>query len=150
MKIILLETITGLGKIGDEVTVKPGYARNFLLPKNKALTATKANMTIFEAKKAELEKTSKEAKKVAETIATSIEKVQAVMVERQASEVGHLYGSVKARDIQEALKTNGVEIERSQVQISEPIKELGEFNVKIALHSDVMSDLQVQVNRLTA
>lgn len=150
MKIILLETITGLGKIGDETTVKPGYARNFLLPKKKALTATKENKAIFEAKKAELEKASATAKSSAEKVATSIEKVQAVMVERQASEVGHLYGSVKARDIQEALKTSGVEIERSQVQISEPIKELGEFNIKIALHSEVISDLQVQVNRLTA
>jgi large subunit ribosomal protein L9 len=150
MKIILLETIVGLGDIGDEVTVKPGYARNYLLPCNKALTATKNNKAIFEAQKAELEKASKEAKKEAEKVATSIEKVQAVMVERQASEVGHLYGSVKARDIQEALKESGVEIERSQVQISEPIKELGEFNVKIALHSDVVSDLQVQVNRQTS
>lgn len=150
MDIILLETITGLGAMGDEVTVKPGYARNYLLPKNKALTATKANKAIFEARKADLEKSSKEAKAAAEKLATEVEKVQAVMVERQASETGHLYGSVKARDIQEALKANGVEIERSQVQISEPIKELGEFGIKIALHADVITDLQVQVNRLTA
>ncbi len=150
MKIILLETIAGLGKAGDEVIVKPGYARNFLLPQKKALAATKENQAIYEAQKAEIAKASKEAKKVAEVVATSIEKIQAVLVERQASEVGHLYGSVKARDIQQALKSNGVEIERNQVQISEPIKELGEFNVKIALHAEVVSSLQVQVNRLSA
>lgn len=146
MEIILLERIARLGNMGEKVTVKPGFARNFLIPQAKALPATKTNIEKFETKRAELEAKSMEAKQVAETVSASLEDVN-VTITRQASETGYLYGSIKARDIVDALAAQGKTIERSQVQIGEPIKEIGEYKVRVALHPEVIVRLGVNVER---
>lgn len=149
MEVILLERIARLGNMGEKVTVKPGFARNFLIPQAKALPATAKNLEKFEAKRAELEAQSQEAKTAAEAISASLEGVN-VTITRQASETGYLYGSIKARDIVDALEAEGKSIERSQVQIGEPIKEIGEYNVRVALHPEVIIRLGVNVERQSA
>lgn len=149
MQVILLERIAGLGNMGEEVVVKPGFARNFLLPQGKALPATKANQTVYEARRAELESDNETRKSQAEGLAAKLEGVK-VTIQRQASETGMLYGSVKSRDIAEAVTAQGVELARSAVQIGEPIKEVGEFTVKVALHPEVVETLTVNVERQSA
>lgn len=144
MQVILLERIARLGKMGETVDVKNGYARNFLLPQGKALPATEANKAKFDAQRAELEAKSEEARKAAESVASTLEEVT-VTVERQASETGMLYGSVKPADI--AAELEGVE--KSQVQIGEPMKELGEYQVRVALHPEVIVRVPVNVTRLS-
>ncbi|MEC8066994.1 MAG: 50S ribosomal protein L9 [Pseudomonadota bacterium] len=145
MQVILLERIARLGKMGETVDVKNGYARNFLLPQGKALPATKANQAKFEAQRKELEAASEAARKEAETLSAKFEEVS-VTVARQASETGMLYGSVKPADI--AAQLEGVE--KSQIQIGEPMKELGEYEVRLALHPEVIVRIPVHVERQTS
>jgi large subunit ribosomal protein L9 len=146
MQVILLERVEKLGQIGDVVTVKPGFARNFLLPRNKALRATNANKKIFEAQRAQLEadnlKRCDEAKSVAEKMNGLI-----VSLIRQAGEAGHLFGSVNARDIAASVTAQGFTITRGHVDLSDPIKNLGLFDVTVKLHPEVTATVTVNVAR---
>ena len=146
MQIILLERVEKLGQIGDVVTVKPGYARNFLLPRGKALRANKANLEKFETEKAELvaqnDKARGEAMKVAEKMEGT-----AVSIVRAASEMGQLFGSVNARDISAALVEAGHEIDRRQVVMDKAIKTLGLFDMRVKLHAEVSVDVTINIAR---
>ena len=143
MQIILLERVEKLGQIGDVVTVKPGYARNFLLPRGKALRANKANLERFENEKAELIAMNDKAKGEAMTQANNM-KDAAVSIVRAASEMGQLFGSVTARDISAALVDAGHQIDRNQVVMDKAIKTLGLFDMRVKLHAEV--DVTVTVN----
>jgi large subunit ribosomal protein L9 len=146
MDVILLERIENLGFMGDVVKVRPGYARNYLLPQHKALRKTDANMAYFETQKAELEARNLKRREEAEQVAERMGDVSLVLV-RQASEGGQLYGSVTARDIADSLKDEGYSVGRSQVQLNTPIKVLGVTEVKLSLHSEVSVTIPVTVAR---
>lgn len=146
MDIILLERIAKLGQMGDVVTVKSGYARNFLLPQGKALRANKANMAHFESRRADLEARNLERKSEAEAVAEKLSGNTYIAV-RSAGETGQLYGSVAARDIVAALGENGFTIGRSQVALQNPIKVIGLHTVVIALHPEVDADVIMNVAR---
>lgn len=146
MDVILLERISKLGQMGDTVTVKDGYARNFLLPQGKALRANKANMAYFETQRAQLEARNLERKKEAEAVAEKLNGNTYVAV-RSAGETGQLYGSVAARDIVATLDENGFTIGRSQVELRAPIKIIGLHTVTIALHPEVDSEIIMNVAR---
>jgi large subunit ribosomal protein L9 len=146
IEVILLERIERLGPMGQVVKVRPGFARNYLLPQKKALRATKANLELFEKQRAQLEAKSAVARKAAEALAAKIEGIKLVVI-RQASETGQLYGSVAARDVAEAAADVGHEIHRTQVQIDQPIKALGLFAVKVKLHPDVAIKVTINVAR---
>lgn len=145
MKVILTEKITKLGNIGDAVEVKTGYARNYLLPNNKAMRYTRENMALFEAKKAEIIARHENAKKAAESKVDAVKNAKLHMI-RQAGDTGQLYGSVSSRDIARMLKeVANVSIESAQVLLGSPIKSVGAFDTKIALHPDVVVDVKVYV-----
>lgn len=145
MKVILTEKITKLGNIGDTVEVKTGYARNYLLPNNKAMRFTKENVALFEAKKAELVARHEKAKADAESKVDVVKNAKLHMI-RQAGDTGQLYGSVSSRDIALALKEiAGVNVGSAQVMLGSPIKSVGVFDTKIALHPDVIVDVKVYV-----
>jgi large subunit ribosomal protein L9 len=146
IEVILLERIERLGPMGQVVKVKPGFARNYLLPQKKALRATKANRELFEKQRAELEAKNTALRAQAETTAATMENLKLVVI-RQASETGQLYGSVTARDVAEAAKEAKKPIERAMVQIDTPIKELGLFPVKIKLHPEVSVKITINVAR---
>ncbi|MFE0755877.1 50S ribosomal protein L9 [Inquilinus sp. NPDC058860] len=146
MEIILLERVEKLGQIGDVVKVKPGFARNYLLPQKKALRATKANLAVFEKQRAQIEANNLEAKGEAQTVAGRMDDVQIVVI-RQAGDTGQLYGSVSARDIAEALTEAGYTVSRGQVAIEQPIKTLGLEKVRIRLHPEVSVIVTVNVAR---
>ncbi len=147
MEIILLERIEKLGAIGDVVTVKDGYARNFLLPNKKALRSNKANLEIFEANRERLEKENAERRTEAEKDASSIEGTELVLI-RAASNTGQLYGSVTVRDIVKGLnEKEGSEIAKSMVVLEKPIKDLGMHDVKIRLHPEVVVTVKANVAR---
>ncbi len=146
MEVILLERVENLGQMGDVVSVKSGYARNYLLPQQKALRANDANKKIFENQRAELEARSLERKNDAESAAEKLNG-RAFVVIRQASEAGALYGSVTTRDIAEAASEDGVKIERAQVRIDKPLKTIGIFSVRVALHPDVSATIDVNIAR---
>jgi len=147
MKVILLERIEKLGNLGDVVTVKDGYARNYLLPQGKALRATPANLERFEREREEIEKRNAEARAAAEKQAEKIRGAMLVMI-RAAGETGHLYGSVTTRDIANALKEEfGIEVGRSQVQLDKPIKLIGLQDVKVRLHGEVVETITLNVAR---
>ncbi|MFV3127739.1 50S ribosomal protein L9 [Niveispirillum sp. KHB5.9] len=146
MDVILLERVEKLGQLGQVVKVKPGYARNYLLPKKKALRATKENLAVFEAQKAQLEARNLELKKEAEVVATKVNGLSVVVV-RQAAESGVLYGSVSSRDIAEAVTAAGTTISRGQVAIPDPIKTLGLFKIRVILHPEVSVAITVNVAR---
>ncbi|MBW4332098.1 50S ribosomal protein L9 [Stakelama sp. CBK3Z-3] len=146
MDIILLERVEKLGGIGDVVTVKDGYARNFLLPNKKALRANDANKKVFEANRERLEKENAEKRTEAENEAKSIDGTQIILI-RQASGAGQLYGSVAVRDVVEALENDGHKIARSQVVLDKPIKTIGLFDVRVALHPEVAVTVKVNVAR---
>lgn len=143
MKVILLERVGRYGTIGEEVTVKNGFARNFLLPQGKALRATDANRTKFEAERAVIEKRNEERRNEAAGIASGLNGHSVVMI-RQAGETGQLYGSVSSRDIAEALVADGFQVARSQVDLAVPIKTVGVHAVALSLHAEV--DVNVNVN----
>ncbi|MCL2017813.1 MAG: 50S ribosomal protein L9 [Alphaproteobacteria bacterium] len=145
MKIILTEKITKLGNIGDTVTVATGYARNYLLPNNKAMRWSKGNIALFEAKKAELQAKQDASKATAESLVKAVENTKFYMI-RQAGDTGHLYGSVSSRDIARALKElSNVSVESAQVLLGSPIKTIGAFDTKIALHPDVVVPVKIYV-----
>lgn len=145
MKVILTEKINKLGNIGDTVEVKTGYARNYLLPNNKALRWSKENVALFEAKKAELVARQEAAKKSAESHVDAVKNAKLYMI-RQAGDTGQLYGSVSSRDIARMLKeVANVSVESAQVLLGSPIKSIGAFDTKIALHADVIVPVKVYV-----
>lgn len=146
-EIILLEKVDKLGKMGEVVKVKPGYARNFLLPQGKALRATKGNIAYFEAEKAALEAANKKKADAAGKEAKKIDGKKIKLI-RSASEAGQLYGSVNSRDITEAVEAEtGVKLERRQVEINQNYKEIGLFNVSIALHPEVKAIITLNIAR---
>ncbi|WP_374392587.1 50S ribosomal protein L9 [Sphingopyxis sp.] len=147
MEIILLERIEKLGGIGDVVTVKNGFARNFLLPNNKALRANEANRKLFEANRSKIEADNAERRTAAEGHAKDVDGKQVVLI-RQASNTGQLYGSVSVRDIVDALVEDGAaNITKAMVELERPIKSLGLFDVKVKLHPEVIVTVQVNVAR---
>ena len=147
MEIILLERIEKLGAIGDIVTVKDGYARNFLLPNKKALRSNNANKRVFEANRAKIEADNAARRSDAEQAAEGVNGTQIVLI-RQSSNAGHLYGSVAVRDVVEALHADGVtNVSKAMVVLERPIKTLGVFDVKVALHPEVAVTITVNVAR---
>lgn len=146
MDVILLERVPNLGQLGEVVKVKPGYARNYLLPKKKALRATKENMAYFERQKVVLEQTNAERRQSAATQGAKVAGASVVIV-RQAAETGQLYGSVTARDISDAVSAQGTQIERQHVVLNQAIKTLGLFKIAIALHPEVSVTVTVNVAR---
>ena len=146
MEIILLERIEKLGAMGDVVNVKPGFARNFLLPQEKALRATKANLARFEAEREYLEQRNAENREVAVDAGKSVDGTNVIII-RKAGDTGYLYGSVSARDIAEDLAPQGVK--RNMVVLEQPIKTLGLHTVKVRLHPEVTVEVTVNVARTT-
>ncbi|MBF9060032.1 50S ribosomal protein L9 [Rhodobacterales bacterium HKCCSP123] len=146
MDVILLERVAKLGQMGEVVSVKDGYARNFLLPQKKALRANEANMAAFEAQKAQLETRNFETKKEAESLAAKLDGQQFVVI-RSASDAGALYGSVTTRDAADAATEAGVSVDRKQVQMTKPIKELGLHAVQVVLHPEVEVEIVLNVAR---
>ena len=149
MEIILLERIEKLGQMGDVVTVKDGFARNYLLPQRKALRATKDNMARFETDRGALEARNLERKTEAEAVGEKMEGAKIVLV-RQASDMGQLYGSATARDIAEGLIENGYQVDRQQVVLERPIKTLGIHGVRVVLHPEIFITVDVNVARSEA
>lgn len=145
-QIILLERVENLGQMGDVVGVKPGYARNFLLPQRKALRASKANMAYFEAQKKQLEANNIAKRGEAEKVAAKAKDLT-VNIIRQAAEGGQLYGSVSTRDIAEAVTAGGFTIDRSQVRINQAFKTIGLFPVDVALHAEVKIVITINIAR---
>ncbi|MCH8081092.1 MAG: 50S ribosomal protein L9 [Proteobacteria bacterium] len=146
MQIILLERVGKLGKIGDVVTVKDGYARNFLLPAKKALRATAANKKYFEEQRQQIEERNKKQIVEAEKLAKTAVSVKVVLL-RQAGESGQLYGSVTARDIAASLRKEGIQVRRGNIVMEIPIKEIGISRVKVSLHAEVIIEVDVNVAR---
>ena len=146
MQVILLERIERLGNMGDVVNVKPGFARNFLLPKKKALRATDENKAFFDKKRAELEAANKQRRDAAGTLAEKV-KGLSVLIVRQAGETAQLYGSVSARDIAEAITNAGHAVSRTQILLDRPIKTLGLYPVRVALHPEVIESITINVAR---
>ncbi len=146
MEVILLERIEKLGQMGDVVNVKPGFARNFLLPQKKAVTASDESRKQFEAKRAQLEAQNLERRKDAEQVAKKLDGLFVVMI-RQAGDAGQLYGSVNARDIANAVTEAGFTIERRQINLDQPIKTLGLTPVRVALHPEVSVTVTANVAR---
>ena len=146
MEVILLEHVEKLGKMGEKVSVKNGFARNYLLPRNKALRATEANIAYFEKQKAELEARNKALFEEATKKAEELKGFAAVLV-RQAAETGQLYGSVTIRDIASAINEAGFSLERRFVALDKPIKYLGVYPVKLSLHPEVSQTILVNVAR---
>ena len=147
MEIILLERIEKLGAIGDVVTVKDGYARNFLLPNKKALRSNAANKAVFEANRAKIEADNAARRSDAEKAAEGVNGKQILLI-RQSSNAGHLYGSVAVRDVVDALHADGVtNVSKAMVVLERPIKTLGVFDVKVALHPEVAVTITVNVAR---
>jgi len=146
MEVILLERVEKLGAIGDVVTVKNGFARNYLLPNKKALRANESNRKVFEANRARIEAENADKRAAAEAASSDVEG-KTVQLIRQASNVGALYGSVSARDIVEALAGQGAHVTKSQVVLDRPIKAVGMHDVRIALHPEVQVTVHVNVAR---
>ncbi|HSR54825.1 MAG TPA: 50S ribosomal protein L9 [Alphaproteobacteria bacterium] len=146
MEVILLERVEKLGEMGDVVNVKPGFARNYLLPQSKALRATPQNRESFESRRAELEAANAERRSSAEKVADGIAGASVVLV-RQASDAGQLYGSVRPRDIANALNEQGAEVDRTQVKLDAPIKVIGLHTVRIAVHPEVVVEITANVAR---
>jgi len=146
MDVILLERIERLGQMGDVVKVKPGFARNFLLPRKKALRATKENLAVFSTRRAELEATNLKRKGEAEAVAAKSQGTKVVLL-RQAGETGQLFGSVSGRDVADALTAAGIKVDRSQVMMDRPIKTLGLHEVRIRLHPEVTIAVTANVAR---
>jgi len=146
MQLILLERVAKLGQMGDVVDVKPGFARNYLLPQGKALSASEQNIADFEARKVVLEAQNLETKKEAEALGDKLNGQQFVVI-RQASDGGNLYGSVTTRDAAEAATAEGFSLDRKQVVIVQPIKQLGLHEVEVTLHPEVQVTIELNVAR---
>jgi large subunit ribosomal protein L9 len=146
MEVILLERIGRLGQMGDVVKVKDGYARNFLLPRGKALRANKTNREYFETQKVQLEARNLERKAEAQAVAEKLDG-QSFIVVRSAGEMGHLYGSVSTRDIADLVVAGGFSVERNQVELKAPIKTIGLHAVAISLHPEVEATVTINIAR---
>lgn len=146
MEIILLERIEKLGSIGDVVNVKDGYARNFLLPNKKALRANEANRKVFEANRAKIEADNAERRTAAQGQSKDVESKTVVLI-RAASNAGQLYGSVSVRDIVDALNAEGAKVSKAMIVLERPIKTIGVFDVRVALHPEVSVGVKVNVAR---
>jgi large subunit ribosomal protein L9 len=146
MKVVLLERVERLGGIGDVVTVKDGFARNFLLPRSKALRASATNLKVFEAERAQIEARNADARGAAERVGARLEGESYILI-RQAGESGQLYGSVSGRDVADAINEAGNRVERSQVVLDRPIKSVGVHEVKLRLHPEVTVTVQVNLAR---
>jgi large subunit ribosomal protein L9 len=146
MEVILLEKVANVGALGDKVTVKSGYARNFLIPQGKAVFASDSNVAAFEARRAELEKQEADKLAAAESRKAAIEAVDGVTIAHQAGDEGKLFGSVGTNDIADAVTAAGVEVTRAEVRMPEgAIREVGEFEFAIHLHTDVDATVKVTV-----
>jgi large subunit ribosomal protein L9 len=148
MDIILLERIEKLGSIGDVVNVKDGYARNYLLPNKKALRANEANKKVFEANRAKIEADNASRRDDAQVHAKDVEGKSVVLI-RASSNAGHLYGSVSVRDIVDAFNADGANLTKAMIVLERPIKTIGVFDVKVALHPEVAVNVKVNVARST-
>ena len=146
MEVILLERVEKLGQIGDVVTVKNGFARNYLLPRNKALRANETNRKLFEANKAKIVADNDAKRKDAEAASKGIDGASVTLI-RQASNTGQLYGSVAVRDIVEALVADGKKVSKQQVVLDKPIKAIGVYDVKVSLHPEVSVTVKINVAR---
>ena len=146
MQVILLERVAKLGQMGEVVDVKSGYARNFLLPKGKALSASEANIASFEARKAQLEAQNLETRTEAEAMAVKLDGQQFIVI-RSASDAGALYGSVTTRDAADAATENGFTVDRKQIVLTRPIKDLGLHAVSVVLHPEVEAEIHINVAR---
>jgi len=146
MKVILLERVERLGTLGDIVTVKDGFARNFLLPREKALRATSANMKVFEARRGDIESNNAKARDAAKKSGDKLDGSSYVMI-RQAGESGQLYGSVSGRDIADAVNAEGGKVDRAMVVLDKPIKTLGVHAIKIRLHAEVTITVNINIAR---
>ena len=146
MEVILLEKIGKLGDLGDKVTVKPGYGRNFLIPQGKAVPATRENVEKFEARRAELEVAAAERLANAEVRAGRVQELGVITIAANAGEEGKLFGSVGTRDIADAVTQAGVEINKSEVRLPEgALREVGEYQVELHLHSDIDVTIELHV-----
>lgn len=146
MKVVLLERVEALGTIGDVVTVKDGFARNYLLPRQKALRASADNLKVFEAQKEQIVARNAAAKAASEKAGSELDGTTFVII-RQAGETGQLYGSVSARDISDAVSEAGKKAERNQIVLNTPIKTLGLHEVKVRLHAEVTVSITVNIAR---
>lgn len=146
MEVILLERVEKLGQMGDVVSVKDGYARNFLLPQNKALRSNKANLARFESERVQLEARNLERRQEAEALAQKVDGSSYVVI-RQAGESGQLYGSVTSRDIAQSISESGVSVERRQVNLDIPIKTIGLVDIRLSLHPEVSVTVTMNVAR---
>mgnify|MGYP001187995512 FL=1 len=149
MEVILLERIEKLGQMGDIVKVKDGFARNFLLPQKKALRASENNLAYFEKEKVTLEANNLKQKQEAEVILEKLDNYNLIII-RQAGETGQLYGSVNTNDIKNALDENGFIVEKNQIKLDKPIKELGLHNIFAKLHPEVQASISIIVSRTDA
>ncbi len=146
MDVILLEKVINLGNLGDQVKVKSGYARNFLLPKGKAVMATKDNVAMFEERRAELEAKAAEQLSAAQARADKLAALESITIGARAGDEGKLFGSVTAADIADAITAAGVEVAKSEVKMPEgPIRVIGEFEMMVQLHTDVAQSVNVQI-----
>ena len=146
MKVILLERVERLGALGDVVNVRDGFARNFLLPRSKALRANEANLKVFEAQRKDIEARNAKNREGAERVSKKIDG-QTYVIIRQAGESGQLYGSVSGRDVAEAIQADGGQVDRAQVVLDRPIKAIGVHPVKVRLHPEVTISVNVNVAR---
>ena len=146
MDVILLERVEKLGQIGDVVTVKTGFARNFLLPNKKALRANESNRKLFEANRAKIVSDNADRRVEAEAASKDVDG-KTIQLIRQASNTGQLYGSVSARDIVEALDADGAKVTKSQIVLDRPIKAIGMHEVRVVLHPEVTASVKVNVDR---
>jgi large subunit ribosomal protein L9 len=146
MKVVLLERVERLGVIGDVVSVKDGFARNFLLPRQKALRATSSNLKVFEGQRAEIEARNQRNREAAERVAADLDGTVYIII-RQSGESGQLYGSVSGRDVADAVVSEGRKVERSQIVLDRPIKTLGLHEVTVRLHPEVTALIKVNVAR---
>ncbi|WP_294904337.1 50S ribosomal protein L9 [Tatumella sp. UBA2305] len=146
MQVILLDKVTNLGNLGDQVNVKSGYARNFLVPQGKAVPATKTNIEFFEARRAELEAKQAETQAAANARAEKINALGTVTINSKAGDGGRLFGSIGARDIADAVNAAGVEVAKSEVRLPEGVlRSVGEYEVNFQVHSDVVAKLVINV-----
>jgi large subunit ribosomal protein L9 len=146
MKVILLERVERLGGLGETVTVKDGFARNFLLPRHKALRATESNLKVFEGQRAEIESRNAKAKASSEGEAGRLEGSRYILI-RQAGESGQLYGSVSGRDVSDAILAEGGKVDRAMIVLDKPIKTLGLHEVKVRLHPEVVVSVTINIAR---
>ena len=145
MQVILLDKVANLGSLGDQVNVKAGYARNFLVPQGKAVPATKKNVEFFEARRAELEAKLAAGKAAAEERAAKLGELAAVVIASKSGDEGKLFGSIGTRDVAEAITAAGVAVAKSEVRMGNVLRNTGDYEVVVQLHADVKATVQIQV-----